>query len=258
MYTADHLTHPTLPGLWLGEAFTLLAAASAVTERVQLGTLVGSSAFRSPVPLARIAMTTHDISGGRLVLGLGMGSPLCAAADRGFRGSLGEMSDRFVDVVRGYLAAVDGATEWQGDTMSFEGLETTAMPDGAMAPELLLAGHGPRSLALAAAYANTWNTYGGPAAAQLEADQFWQLISNQIDGFARACEAQGRDPCDVRRSLLLGFGRVHPTTSVDSYLAAVERATELGFDELVVYGSHWAAGTPSDVEVHEQALARLR
>ena len=258
VYTADHLTHPTFPGLWLGEAFTVLTAASAVTERVQLGTLVASSAFRTPVALARIAMTTQDISGGRLVLGLGMGSPLCSVADRGVSDSLGKMSDRFVDVVRGYLAAVDGATDWQGDTMAFGGLETTAMPEGAAAPELLIAGHGPRSLTLAAAYGDTWNTYGGPAAAQLEANEFWQLISHQIDEFARACEGQGRDPNDVRRSLLLGFGRVLPTTSADSYLAAVERAAELGFDELVVYGSHWAAGTPSDVEVHEQALARLR
>lgn len=258
VYTADHLTHPTFPGLWLGEGFTVLAAASAVTERIQLGTLVASAAFRTPVPLARIAMTTQDISGGRLVLGLGMGAPFCAMADRGVSGSLGELSTRFVDVVHGYLAAVDGATEWQGDAMSFGGLETAAIPDGATAPELLLAGHGPRSLALAAAYADTWNTYGGPGAAQLEANEFWQLITHQIDAFARACEGQGRDPGDVRRSLLLGFGKVLPTTSVDSYLTAVERAAELGFDELVVYGAHWAAGTPSDVEVHEQALARLR
>ena len=258
VYTADHLTHPTLPGLWLGEGFTVLTAASAITERVQLGTLVASAAFRTPVPLARIAMTTQDISGGRLVLGLGMGAPFCAVADRGVSGSLREMSDRFADVVQGYLAALDGATEWRGDTISFGGLETTAMPHGALAPELLLAGHGPRSLALAAAHADTWNTYGGPAASQLEADDFWQLIGKQVDGFARACEEQGRDPDEVRRSLLLGFGRVNPSTSVDSYLGAVERAGELGFDELVVYGSHWAAGTPSDVDVHEQALARLR
>jgi alkanesulfonate monooxygenase SsuD/methylene tetrahydromethanopterin reductase-like flavin-dependent oxidoreductase (luciferase family) len=133
VYTADHLTHPTLPGLWLGEAFTVPTAAAAITERILLGTLVASSAFRTPVPLARIAMTTQDISDGRLVLGLGMGSPLCAVADRGTHGSLGEMSNRFGDVVRGYLAVLDGATDWQGDTMSFGGLETTAMPEGAAA-----------------------------------------------------------------------------------------------------------------------------
>jgi hypothetical protein len=37
VYTADHLTHPTFPGLWLGEAFTTLTAAAAVTDRIMLG-----------------------------------------------------------------------------------------------------------------------------------------------------------------------------------------------------------------------------
>jgi alkanesulfonate monooxygenase SsuD/methylene tetrahydromethanopterin reductase-like flavin-dependent oxidoreductase (luciferase family) len=258
VYTADHLTHPTMPGLWLGEAFTTLTAAAAVTDRILLGTLVASSVFRTPVSLARIAMTVQDISAGRLVLGLGMGSPVCAVADRGARGSLGEMSDRFADVVRGYHAVLDGATEWHGDVMSFGGLETTAMPEGAAAPELLLAGHGPRSLALAATYADTWNTYGGPGAAQLDGDEFWPLLGRQVEGFTEACARHERDPDRVRRSLLLGFGRVLPTTSVDGYLAAAERAAALGFDELVIFGSHWAGGTPPDVEVHEQALARLR
>jgi len=258
VYTADHLTHPMLPGLWLGESFTTLTAAAAVTDRILLGTLVASSVFRTPVSLARIAMTVQDISAGRLVLGLGMGSPFCAEADRGTHGSIGEMSVRFADVVSGYRAVLDGATEWQGDAMSFGGLETAAMPEGAAVPELLLAGHGPRSLALAAAHADTWNTYGGPGAAELDGDDFWQLVGRQVEGFAEACERQGRDPDGVRRSLLLGFGRVLPTTSVDSYLAAAERADVLGFDELVVHGSHWADGTPLDVDVHEQALARLR
>lgn len=258
VYTADHLTHPTLPGLWLGEAFTTLTAAAAVTDRIMLGTLVASSAFRTPVSLGRIAMTVQDISGGRLVLGLGMGSPFCAEADRGRRGSIGEMSDRFADVVRGYLAVLDDATDWQGDVMSFGGLQTMPRPGGIGFPELLLAGHGPRSLALAVAHADTWNTYGGPGTADLEGDDFWQLLGQQVAGFAEACERHGRDPASVRRSVLLGFGRVLPTASVDSYLDAAERAAALGFDELVVYGSPWADGEPHDLDVHEQALAQLR
>lgn len=258
VYTADHLTHPMLPNLWLAEAFSTLTGAAAVTDRILLGTLVASSVFRTPVSLARIAMTVQDISGGRLVLGVGMGSPVCAVADRGVPSTFGEMSDRFADVVRGCRAVLDGTTDWQGHTMSFGGLETTAMPEGAVVPELLLAGHGPRSMALAATYADTWNTYGGPGAAELEGDEFWQLVGRQNEGFAAACERQGRDPSSVRHSLLLGFGRVLPTVSVDSYLAAAEHAAGLGFDELVVYGSPWAGDTPPDVEVHEQALARLR
>ena len=43
VYTADHLTHPTVPGRWMGEAFTTLTAAATVTDRIRLGTLVASS-----------------------------------------------------------------------------------------------------------------------------------------------------------------------------------------------------------------------
>ena len=258
VYTADHLTHPTLPGVWLGEAFTSLAAAAAVTDRIRLGTLVASSAFRTPVSLARIAMSVQDISGGRLVLGLGMGSPFCAEADRGSRGSIRAMSERFADVVTGYRAVLDGATEWQGDRLSFGGLETTARPDGTLSPELLLAGHGPRALALAAACADTWNTYGGPGTAELDGDDFWQLLGRQVARFDEACEREGRDPTSIRRSVLLGFGRVLPTASVERYLDAAERAAELGFDELIVHGSAWTDGEPSDLRVHERALARVR
>lgn len=258
VYTADHLTHPIYPGLWLGEAFTTLSAAAAVTDRIMLGTLVASAAFRSPVSLARVAMSVQDVSAGRLVLGVGMGAPFCVKADRGVRESVGELSTRFADVVRGYLSVLDGATDWQGDVMAFGGLETTERPEGVGRPELVIAGHGPRSLALAAAHADTWNTYGGPGTADIEGGDFWQLVRRQVEAFVEACDRQGRDPASIRRSLLLGFGRVQPTASVGDYLDAVERAVALGFDELAVLGSPWADGEPRDLGVHEQALAQLR
>ena len=200
----------------------------------------------------------QDVSAGRLVLGVGMGAPFCVKADRGVRESVGELSTRFADVVRGYLSVLDGATDWQGDVMAFGGLETTERPEGVGRPELVIAGHGPRSLALAAAHADTWNTYGGPGTADIEGGDFWQLVRRQVEAFVEACDRQGRDPASIRRSLLLGFGRVHPTASVGSYLDAVERAVALGFDELAVLGSPWADGEPRDLGVHEQALAQLR
>jgi len=258
VYTYDHLTHATARGEWLGEAFTTLTAAAAVTERIRLGTLVASAVFRRPVALARAAMTVQDISGGRLVLGLGLGAPPCELADRGENATLGEMSTRFAGVVTGYRAVLDGATQWQGRTMSFTGLETMGRPEGVDAPELLLAAHGPRALALAARYGDTWNTYGGPGSTQLEADEFWQLIARQAAGFAEECGRVGRDPATVRRSLLLGFGRVRPTAGVDAFLAAAEQAENLGTDELVVYAPESPVGMGSDPRVHERALARLR
>src|SRR3990172_2138628 len=55
-------------GPW--EAWTLLAALAAVTERVALGPLVASAAFHAPAMLAKQAVTVDEISGGRLVLGI--------------------------------------------------------------------------------------------------------------------------------------------------------------------------------------------
>ncbi|MEU1972248.1 LLM class flavin-dependent oxidoreductase [Microbacterium sp. NPDC019599] len=257
-YTYDHLTHRTAVDLWLGEAFTTLTAAAASTERIRLGTLVASAVFRRPVALARIAMTVQDISAGRLVLGVGLGAPDCEVANRGERSELKAMAERFTDVVHGYLAALDGATEWDGATMSFSRLQSAPAPDGVAPPELLIAAHGPRALALTVAVADTWNTYGGPAGTQLEADDFWELLATQRAGFEEQCAKAGRDPRSVRRSVLLGFGRVRPTSSAGAFMDAVARVEELGFDELVVYGPGSSAGLGSDPAVHEQALSRLR
>ena len=257
-YTYDHLTHRTAEDLWLGEAFTTLTAAAACTERIRLGTLVASAVFRRPVALARIAMTVQDISGGRLVLGIGLGAPDCERADRGAPSALGTMADRFADVVHGYLAAAGGATEWQGATMSFSGLQSAPAPDGVVPPELLIAAHGPRALALAVAVADTWNTYGGPGSTQLDDDEYWDLLAAQAAGFSAQCAKADRDPAAVRRSVLLGFGRVRPTSSVSAFLDAAARAEALGFDEMVVYAPPSSAGLGSDPAVHEHALARLR
>src|SRR3954452_13111393 len=82
-YVYDHLTHPTAAGGWLADGFTTLAAAAGVTTDIGLGTLVASATLHSPVSLARLAATVDDVSGGRLVLGLGAGSPLCAGAAPG-------------------------------------------------------------------------------------------------------------------------------------------------------------------------------
>ena len=75
IYVGDHLLYRgdgrPERGPW--EAWTLLAALAAVTERVEPGSLVTCAGFHPPAVLAKMAATVTEISGGRFVLGLGAG-----------------------------------------------------------------------------------------------------------------------------------------------------------------------------------------
>lgn len=260
-YVYDHLTHPTAPGQWLADGFATLTAAAAITEHIGLGTLVASAMLHSPVALARRAGTVQDVSGGRFVLGLGAGSPLCALADRGEMVTAAQMFARLRDTVEGLAAVWAGETAWSGHTTSFTGLETLALPPGVARPPLLLAAHGPRALALTVAHADRWNTYGGPGSTKLDPDEFWATISDQLARLDAACVDAGRDPATLPRSLLLGFGSVRPTASVAAYRKAIARAADLGFDEIQVYapgyepfGGVGDAGGAGALAVHAEVL----
>ena len=76
IWVADHLlyrddSHQTDVAPW--EAWSMLAALAAVTERIEIGPLVACTAFHNPAMIAKKAETIDEISGGRLILGLGSG-----------------------------------------------------------------------------------------------------------------------------------------------------------------------------------------
>ena len=62
-----------MPNLPIFEAWSELAAVAAITERVELGTLVTPPFFRNPAILAKQVATIDQISGGRVIVGLGGG-----------------------------------------------------------------------------------------------------------------------------------------------------------------------------------------
>src|SRR5579884_2194974 len=75
IWVFDHLLYRypgrETEGIW--EAWTVLSALAEATDRVELGTLVLSTPFRNPALLAKMAVTLDEVSGGRVILGMGAG-----------------------------------------------------------------------------------------------------------------------------------------------------------------------------------------
>jgi alkanesulfonate monooxygenase SsuD/methylene tetrahydromethanopterin reductase-like flavin-dependent oxidoreductase (luciferase family) len=197
LYCCDHF-YPGGPGysdsVEIVVAFTYLADHS---QRLEFGSLVSPVSFRHPVWLARQAMALDDLSGGRMVLGVGAG--WMERENAGFGFELGDKATRMARLAEA-LEVIALLTRHE-EPVSFAGrfyrlqdaklLPRSPRPGG---PRLLVGGAGPkRTLPLTARYADAWNTGGGagPAAYRETSTLLDELIVKA-----------GRQPRDVRRTLM--------------------------------------------------------
>ena len=177
------------------EPLTTLGGVATRTERVRLGTLVLSAAFRHPAVLAKSATAVDRLSGGRLELGLGAG--WYEEEFEAFGYPFGSVAERF-DLLEETLAYV-GAL-FDGEPASFEGKRFRLQeaynhprPVQEPRPPLLVGGKGgPRLLRIAAQHADGWN-----------AAWRWtpEAYAERAAAARRACERAGRDPARFRLSL---------------------------------------------------------
>jgi alkanesulfonate monooxygenase SsuD/methylene tetrahydromethanopterin reductase-like flavin-dependent oxidoreductase (luciferase family) len=176
-------------GPW--DAWTLLAALAAGTERVRLGPLVACTAFAPPGLLARKAAAVQEVSGGRLVLGLGAGWN--ETEFRAFGIPFDRRASRFeecFEIIRRLLT---------GERVTFEGQfervhDAVLLPPPVPPPRLMIGSTGERVLRIALAHADAWNIW-------------YDWYGNTPDGFARENERvsrlvrdSGREPSAVLRS----------------------------------------------------------
>lgn len=233
VYVWDHLVHRTQrrddP---LFDGLTALAAAAQATSRVRLGTMVAAPIHRHPLVLANQAMTLDRISGGRLDLGIGAGG---AVADHEVLGipewSPAERFERFRETVELVDAVLRGAASYDGEHYRGEGISVAPGPVQQPRPPLTLAAHGPKALAVAGRYADTWNHV---TTRDLEPDEVLALATERGRALDRAAEAAGRDPAAIRRSVLIGSGRWPALASVEAFREAVLRYREVGVTEVVL------------------------
>ncbi|MFN8231993.1 MAG: LLM class flavin-dependent oxidoreductase [Actinomycetota bacterium] len=177
------------------EPLTTLAGLAALTERARLGTLVLGAPFRQPSILAKTAATLDVLSNGRLELGLGAG--WLEREFEAFGYAFGSAGDRFalLEEVLRVLVAFDADRPANVDTPRFRLRDARMIPPPLQRPRppvWLGSKGGSRSLALAARYADGWNTVWRWA------PERYAAVASAADA---ACERVGRDPATLRRSI---------------------------------------------------------
>ena len=158
VWISDHVGFGDPEGDWSGawESWTLLSAIAASTERVTLGTYVTNVPFRNPALLAKMAETLDEVSGGRLILGLGAGWNEPEFGAYGF--PFEDRFDRFEDslrIIRSMLRT--GTAHHEGSVVQARGarLEPRGPRPGGL--PVMVGAAGPRMLRLAAELADHWN-----------------------------------------------------------------------------------------------------
>jgi alkanesulfonate monooxygenase SsuD/methylene tetrahydromethanopterin reductase-like flavin-dependent oxidoreductase (luciferase family) len=194
IWTFDHLLtqEDGQPPAGTWEAWTTLTAIAARTRRVGLGVLVSCTGFREPIVTAKIAHTLHEISDGRLTLGLGAGWH--EPEYRAFGIPFDHKIDRFAEAIEIIGALIRGGrSDFTGSyyrTVDAPLLPTVA---GRTRPPILVGGRGPRMLSLIAQHADVWNAawFGVPG----------EKFEAQRERMRDACATRGRDPKTLQVSV---------------------------------------------------------
>ena len=191
LWGADHLLFREDGETYgIHECWTILTAVASVTERVTIGPLVLALPFRNPAVLAKMAVALDEISGGRLILGVGCGwhEPEFTAFDYPFDHRVGRFEEA-LQVLVPLLRTGKVTFEGRWHRADAELIPRGPRPNG---PPILIAGKQPRMMSLVARHADQWNAawYGMPE----EATELTERIERQ----RAACEAEGRDPATLQ------------------------------------------------------------
>lgn len=224
VWTYDHLLY-RFPGdtqtRGVHECWSILSALADATERVELGTLVMPTSWRNPALLAKMAVTVDEISGGRLILGLGTGFHQPEFDAFGY--PFDHRVDRFEEALQIIVPLLkDGAVDFHGTYVSAPQAELVPRGPRPEGIPVLVACRGPRMLELTARYADAWNTAWFGVAAGSE---------RQRADMDAACAAVDRDP----QSMTVTVGVI------------VATADEAAASETPVDPNRTLTGTPAEI-----------
>ncbi len=228
LWLPDHYFPTAGKDVPMFEAWTLLSGLAVTTSRARIGVLVSSNTFRHPTLLAKMAVTVDHLSEGRLELGVGAG---WFVEEHEIFGIAFPETKQRVDQFAEAVALLD--TYLTGDESSFagehyqlKGAYNRPAPVQRPRPPLVMGAHGPRMLKLVARYADTWNSFAPVAELARRNAQLTEM-----------CEAIGRDPAAIKRSVFYGVNQSldeKPWASVDAFEDYVGRYAEAGMQEFIL------------------------
>ena len=189
LWVCDHLYGPQSPQLPILEAWSMVSAVAAITERAEIGTLVTPAGMRNPAHLGKVVATADNIAGGRVIMGLGggwmpreftdFGQPFLGTGER-----LGQLAETITLLKR--MWGEEEAVTFNGKYVA--ATNVVCQPKPPRKVPILVGGAGEKvTLKIAAAEADIWNNLAGHQAA----------LGAKMDVLRRHCDAIGRDPAEI-------------------------------------------------------------
>jgi alkanesulfonate monooxygenase SsuD/methylene tetrahydromethanopterin reductase-like flavin-dependent oxidoreductase (luciferase family) len=265
VFAFDHLFPPgASPDRQSLEAYATLSAVAAGTSRIAVGTLVTRATLRSAGMLAKLAAAVDDVSGGRMILGIGTGDPIDELEHRVFGIEYLGKADRrehLVETVRAIRSLYRGVG-WGGGShvaaMTGPLLPPPMRPGG---PSIWIGGFADAVVRLAAAEADAWNGWG------MEVGEFTRKVrvlreaagERPVSATWAGIVVVGRDDDEVGRLL----DRRNTRGLEPGVWSGTTASLRTHLDALAAAGSTWSIlvpGGPSDRldVIAEEVLPELR
>lgn len=188
LWVCDHLYGPQAPSIPILEAWSLVSAVAAITDRVEIGTLVTPAGMRNPAQLGKVIATIDNIAGGRIIPGLGAGWMPREFTDFGVPFlSTGQRLGQLREIVE-LLKRM-----WTEPSVTYEGKYAQAHnlvcePKPVRTPPILIGGAGEKvTLKLAAEHAAIWNNMAVHQA----------RLPQKVEVLKQHCASVGRDPSSI-------------------------------------------------------------
>jgi len=228
LWDFDHLASigPAGPDKPIYEGWALQAAMAEATKRVRIGCLVTGNTYRNPALLAKLAVTVDHLSGGRLEFGIGAAWAEIEHSMYGIEGldhRVGRFSES-LQIIKSLFT--EERTNFDGRYYKMTDAISNPKPIQKPYPPLWIGAQGETTLRLTARHADVWNISGGDV----------EFVAPLVRKFDETCQAVGRNPSDVRRSLQYGWDGKDRNELVE----LSGRYLELGVTEQVIYlrGDH--------------------